>query len=1536
MMSYPFIGGSVSLIEDIEGGPRSYQRRMEDLGASRPIDLGRVAAAPRPRVSSSFRCILFFAEVLVKHSKSYEAMRKLVDGRTTACPIADATRRRYEGRPLSDVLTDLKEARDARQKTVLGLLAADLQLAMAETSGDSRELDRAVFRLGQHYKAIAVNRRESGAHRLCSAIAASQLIQSLRYPPSDIAIQLEEIEEHLSGESASWIATAGLSSEAFSSAIDDVRAVTRTIYGQSASGANDLIVQAAKDPDIPTWVRLSQVTRADQLAIAQSPWDDVGPADLEGSDNNLVRATVSAILKRDFEMADGAARALGTRLGKTWAPSHGVEDRSTWRTLRAAHHLGNLGSSSPSDRRLNALSAYELLVGVNLDAELIGELIDAAVEGLDPYSDDGKKDWAITYGRILSVSDHEDIAPRLSNADRAHLRNVLVEELLSASLDCANFVELANELRGFRRSIDHDLFSDFPNQYLGKYRSMHSRLRQFLLLQERDVADQVEVILRKVSAAESQRQAEQRISAFLALDSDIAAATSDVRAAGSGLLHSILLPALQIARDEITEARRQAEQVSRPDLRFILQSDRLPLQGSTEYDIPILLDIQNVGNVTARDLILELGSRQARTVVGEKHIAALRPGETLSPQFVLTKNEPMQHLVIDVVARWTDDLGQVFNASVELMAEAERPSRWSLEDVNPYRLAPVRNRDRLFGRDRELESLRGRLSAGESVFLTGQKRVGKSSLAQVALEDLKERGVAAQRVPLGYLQADTTSELIQNILTTIYELLEERIGSAVPSLPEMDDERAANTAGRWLTRVTSQIPPELHVVLAIDDFDELPRQFFEADEGSVLFVFLRALVEEPWLAIVFIGSEIMPNLMRSHGYKLNQVSRLDVGKIEHPESTARLLREPSSNRFEWSDGAIQTAHVLTGGNPYFATLLAHEVWERLHSRERSFAGEVDIDECIQILASTAEQDHLVHLWADGPTGIDPTSDVSTQNAAILFAVAKCASDDDSASRDEVIDYAALRSGTESRGVLSGRLDSLIERRVLTEVGDHSVRLDIPFVQMWFDKSASTRLGSQLRALIEASREAAYIADRDLLAVSQDLFFGGESVSEIRVRDWLNQFQDIGLRIAAFRMLKRLKDEAYFNDGEVVTIGHQLRPNLVSSSIWKQVRLKANQTHTSNVRIVCPFGHDVPILERLATALRIPKDDVMSVKEIMQDERLGQEPTIVIVATTFDGQMGETVDTVRLVRDRAEEVSGNLQMACLSIASTEAKNVAHIDGVEYPRFIGAHLGSRLQPFSSADSCFGDDEAAEVGREKFLRVGGALNPHFPLGWPPDGVLLLFPGYVPSFCPPVFWCSGRYMGTDWHPLFEGETVWGGSWPEVGSEQATEVRDLIRRGECESVEFKSSLRTEVPGGTVSKALELVVAKTVAGFLNAAGGTLLIGVADDRSILGLKSDYESSANIAGADGFERHLFGVLNRDLDALSVGDVGVSFVNLGGEVCRIECRQAVEPVWAKKDGVEILYVREGNRTREVSSRELAEYVRRRWSGRKSPSES
>src|SRR5258708_22910735 len=80
-----------------------------------------------------------------------------------------------------------------------------------------------------------------------------------------------------------------------------------------------------------------------------------------------------------------------------------------------------------------------------------------------------------------------------------------------------------------------------------------------------------------------------------------------------------------------------------------------------------------------------------------------------------------------------------------------------------------------------------------------------------------------------------------------------------------------------------------------------------------------------------------------------------------------------------------------------------------------------------------------------------------------------------------------------------------------------------------------------------------------------------------------------------------------------------------------------------------------------------------------------------------------------------------------------------------------------------------------------------------------------------------------------------------KVAWERECTIGDLLERGEGPYLEFKSTLEWDVRNARHDRTLRLPVLKTVSAFLNSRyGGTLVLGVADDKSIVGLEKDFAS------------------------------------------------------------------------------------------------
>lgn len=157
--------------------------------------------------------------------------------------------------------------------------------------------------------------------------------------------------------------------------------------------------------------------------------------------------------------------------------------------------------------------------------------------------------------------------------------------------------------------------------------------------------------------------------------------------------------------------------------------------------------------------------------------------------------------------------------------------------------------------------------------------------------------------------------------------------------------------------------------------------------------------------------------------------------------------------------------------------------------------------------------------------------------------------------------------------------------------------------------------------------------------------------------------------------------------------------------------------------------------------------------------------------------------------------------------------------------------------------------------------------------------------------------------------------------------IPEIIRGGESDQVEFKSSIRWDVKEARLNRDLEKVIIKTIAGFFNSRGGDLLIGVADDGTILGLEDDYQTLKN-KNADGFELYINDVIKNSLGGDLCPFLHFVFANIDNhDVCMITVEPSSRPVYLEESKDSIFFIRTGNSTRKLDVKEALSYARTRW---------
>jgi hypothetical protein len=136
--------------------------------------------------------------------------------------------------------------------------------------------------------------------------------------------------------------------------------------------------------------------------------------------------------------------------------------------------------------------------------------------------------------------------------------------------------------------------------------------------------------------------------------------------------------------------------------------------------------------------------------------------------------------------------------------------------------------------------------------------------------------------------------------------------------------------------------------------------------------------------------------------------------------------------------------------------------------------------------------------------------------------------------------------------------------------------------------------------------------------------------------------------------------------------------------------------------------------------------------------------------------------------------------------------------------------------------------------------------------------------------------------------------------------LEEALKLPESETLEFKSSVRYDYDphfqGADLKKPtkvnpkLECEIVEAVAAFLNTSGGMLVIGVKDDRTVLGLQPDYETLTKKKDLDGLRTHLQQIISKEIrEDRFTSNVSVTFDKKDGkDVCILRIKASPKAVF------------------------------------------
>ncbi len=157
------------------------------------------------------------------------------------------------------------------------------------------------------------------------------------------------------------------------------------------------------------------------------------------------------------------------------------------------------------------------------------------------------------------------------------------------------------------------------------------------------------------------------------------------------------------------------------------------------------------------------------------------------------------------------------------------------------------------------------------------------------------------------------------------------------------------------------------------------------------------------------------------------------------------------------------------------------------------------------------------------------------------------------------------------------------------------------------------------------------------------------------------------------------------------------------------------------------------------------------------------------------------------------------------------------------------------------------------------------------------------------------------------------------LSDDSLPQVLELIKSGESNKVEFKSTLRKNLHTNTFDKQIEHAILKTLTAYLNSEGGTLLVGVSDTGDVLGLESD-----QFLSNDHVHSYLVRLINDHIGAEFLPLIQAHLVSVDGKsVLKVDCKKSKTEAFLKSGKEEQFYVRQGSASIPLSGRTLLNYI-------------
>lgn len=448
---------------------------------------------------------------------------------------------------------------------------------------------------------------------------------------------------------------------------------------------------------------------------------------------------------------------------------------------------------------------------------------------------------------------------------------------------------------------------------------------------------------------------------------------NEARVCGTEVAERVLCVLADRLKLAVEERFDSLEAGKSPRLTFSPIAKKYPLE-RPRTRIYFKIRIVNDGTGPARNVRLDevVCDDCIRVENSSIELGTIRPGDSFVLDIVATVVAPSSRASLLARLSWSRLGGRTEETHEFEIAAQKRDVDWDgVELTEPYSLEPVTSGHDLIGRQNELNRLvrLTNLRTVGSGFIYGQKRVGKTSLANAVAEhllsDQHANWIVISKGSGDYVSDEPTTTL-RNLGNVLVNGLRENV-PRLACLPRPDFENGLAPLSGFVDQALAD--KDLRLLFILDEFDDIPAALFRrTDLSTSLFQPLRQISNKPRCGFLLVGGENMQRIVSLQGDRLNKFRPVEVDcfdKSVNWTDFAELIRNPVQKWMTISEAALDEVFEASAGNPYFAKLLATELFEYMIENRYSDASEVDVRTARDNALIKTGANSFTHFWTDG-------------------------------------------------------------------------------------------------------------------------------------------------------------------------------------------------------------------------------------------------------------------------------------------------------------------------------------------------------------------------------------------------------------------------------------------------------------------------------------------------------------------------------------------------------------------------------------------